>query len=66
MICFINFQNKLVDHPAMANLRESPEDIETLKLFTWQAKSCIIDLSGNVKEFDTDMQRWFNEMLGVK
>lgn len=53
-------------HPTMANLRESPEDIETLKLFTWQAKSCIVDLNGSVKEFDTDMQRWFNEMLGVK
>ena len=41
-------------------------DIETLKLFTWQEKSSIIDLKGNIKEFDADMQRWFNEMLGVR
>ena len=53
-------------HPTITNLMESPEDIETLKLFTWQEKSSIIDLNGNVKEFDADMQRWFNEMLGVK
>lgn len=53
-------------HPTMTNLRESPEDIETLKLFTWQEKSSIIDLKGNIKEFDADMQRWFNEMLGVR
>lgn len=53
-------------HPTITKLRESPEDIETLKLFTWQKKSSIIDLQGNIKEFDADMQRWFNEMLGVK
>lgn len=53
-------------HPTINFLRESAEDIETLRLFTWQKKSCIIDLKGNVKEFDTDMQRWFNEMLGVR
>ena len=32
----------------------------------WQKKSSIVDLQGNIKEFDTDMQRWFNEMLEVK
>ncbi len=53
-------------HPTMTNLTESPEDIDTLKMFTWQKKSTIIDLNGNTIEFDTDMQRWFNKMLGVK
>ena len=43
----------------------SPEDRETLKLFTWQEKSIIIDLKGNTKEFTASTQDWINEILGV-
>ena len=38
---------------------------ETLKLFTWQEKSIIIDLKGNTKEFTASTQDWINEILGV-
>ena len=43
----------------------APEDRETLKLFTWQEKSIIIDLKGNTKEFTASTQDWINEILGV-
>ena len=32
-------------HPTMTKIIASPEDRETLKLFTWQEKSIIIDLN---------------------
>lgn len=54
-------------HPTVSvKLNPSPEDIETLKQFTWQEKSYIIDLNGNTQEFSKDMQEWYNSQLGVK
>lgn len=52
-------------HPTMTKITVSPEDRETLKLFTWQEKSTIIDLKGNTKEFTASTQDWINEILGV-
>ena len=52
-------------HPTMTKIIASPEDRETLKLFTWQEKSIIIDLKGNTKEFTASTQDWINEILGV-
>lgn len=43
-------------HPTMTKITVSPEDRETLKLFTWQEKSTIIDLKGNTKEFTASTQ----------
>ena len=51
-------------HPTTINLRPSTEDRNTLKLFTWQKKSRIIDITGKVIEFtsnefaDIDAGRW--------
>ena len=57
---------KAHSHPTLGNLIASDEDINTLKLFTWQKKSIIIDLNGKSVEFDTNMQNWFNKVLGIK
>lgn len=53
-------------HPTVTNLKASSSDIDTLERFTWQEKSSIIDLRGNVIEFTADKQEWFNSVLGVK
>lgn len=52
-------------HPTMTRLKASSEDRSTLKLFTWQEKSNIIDLQGKTIEFTASEQDWFNEALGV-
>ena len=38
-------------HPTTVNLEASVEDRETLHKLTWQKKSAVIDLNGDVKEF---------------
>ena len=52
-------------HPTFTVLRASPEDRETLKMFTWQEKSIIINLMGETLEFTASTQDWINDVLGV-
>ena len=52
-------------HPVIGYPSSSSEDRETLRLFTWQKKSSIINLQGDVKEFTGSEQDWFNDVLGV-
>lgn len=53
-------------HPIMGVPYSSSEDRRTLRLFTWQTKSTIINLRGETLEFTGDEQDWFNTVLGVK
>ena len=53
-------------HPIIGIPVSSPEDRNTLRRFTWQEKSTIINLKGETKEFTANEQDWFNEILGVK
>lgn len=53
-------------HPTTSKLISSIEDINALKLFTWQNESCIIDLEGNIYTFTSNEQDWYNDLLGVK
>lgn len=53
-------------HPTFERLTSSAEDRKTLKLFTWQTKSIIIDLNGNQIEFTSSEAAWFDQILGVK
>lgn len=53
-------------HPTITRLSPSQADIAALKHFTWQNKSSIIDLKGNVIDFTSNEQDWFNSLLGVK
>ena len=63
-------ENKFIweahSHPTITNLNPSADDIDTLKLFTWQEKSCIIDLNNEKIYFSAEVQDWFNAILGVK
>ena len=63
-------ENKFIweahSHPTITNLNPSVHDIDTLKLFTWQEKSCIIDLNNEKIYFSVEVQDWFNAILGVK
>ena len=54
-------------HPTFyGKTQASINDRNTLAMFTWQEKSSIIDLTGNVIEFTASEQDWFNSILGVK
>jgi len=54
-------------HPTFTGkIVASREDLDTLKLFTWQRKSYIIDLNGEVEEFTASEQDWFNAVLGIR
>ena len=53
-------------HPTITQLSPSEADIDALKVFTWQKKSSIIDLKGNVITFTANKQDWINSILGVK
>ena len=52
-------------HPTTDNIGASPEDRATLKRLTWQKKSSIIDLVGNVYEFTPNEQDFFKDIYGV-
>ena len=52
-------------HPTFTKVMASQEDRDTLNLFTWQEKSTIIDLKGEVAEFTAKTQDWINDVLGV-
>lgn len=52
-------------HPTFSRIMASAEDRETLKRFTWQEKSTIIDLKGETKEFTASTRDWMDDILGV-
>ena len=52
-------------HPTFSRIMASSEDRETLKRFTWQDKSTIIDLKGETKEFTASTRDWLDDILGV-
>ena len=61
------YEWKAHSHPTYSTkIMSSREDRETLKLFTWQEFSSIIDLEGNVENFTASEQDWFNSVLGVR
>lgn len=43
-------------HPTMTKIIASPEDRETLKLFTWQEKSIIIDLKDLSLDIEIELE----------
>lgn len=53
-------------HPVKGKAIASAEDRKTLRLLTWQNESYIINLQGEIFEFNPDEQDWFNTILGVK
>ena len=53
-------------HPVKGKAIASSEDRKTLRLLTWQNESYIINLQGEIFEFNPDEQDWFNTILGVK
>lgn len=53
-------------HPTTTKIMASGADRNVLKRFTWQKKSYIIDLNGNIEYYTADEQDWINELLGVK
>lgn len=42
-------------HPTTMDLRAPQEDRDTLRVFTWQKKSTIVDLTGNTISFTSNM-----------
>ena len=53
-------------HPTTTKLKPSPSDVDSLKLFTWQKESSIIDLKGKIINFTASQQDYINFILGVK
>lgn len=54
-------------HPTfLTDPNSSAEDRKTLKLFTWQKESYIIDLNGKVVKFTDSEQDWINKLMGIK
>lgn len=53
-------------HPVITKPNPSPEDRNTLRLFTWQEKSIIINLKGETVEFTGSEQDWINSILGIR
>lgn len=54
-------------HPPTVNVAASDQDRETLrKFFTWQEKSAIIDILGNVCEYTGSYADRINELFGMK
>lgn len=52
-------------HTTYGELRASSSDRETLRMFTWQEDSLIIDKDGKIVHFTGKEQDWFNEVLGL-
>lgn len=53
-------------HPTTTKLMPSQGDIDSLKLFTWQKESSIIDLKEKIINFSASQQDYINLLLGVK